>query len=45
VIGQVPKAQNIVIGMNSSNINYTTIYGRGHVSTTIRNSDIIIEKQ
>jgi hypothetical protein len=45
VIGEVPKAERNVIGMNSSNINYTAIYGRGRVSAAIGNSDNIIEKQ
>ena len=39
--GYVPKAQKNLIGMNYNYRNYTAIYGTGHVSATVRNSDNI----
>jgi hypothetical protein len=44
VIGNVQKKQKNLIGMNYNYRSYITIYGRSHVSATIRNSDYNIER-
>ena len=44
-IGYVTKAQKNLIATNYSYRNYTAVYGRSHMSATIRYSDNNIEKQ